>query len=195
MSKFHLILPLLVAIAFLPPSLAAEDQGAYLILNAQYGTAEHHVDVTNRLKELARQDRVFRMDNRTFGVDPDRGHTKFLRIYASGPDGQERVFEYREGSNIDGAQFRGWGRGEWGNGEWNAGWEGHRAGIAQPNMDDAIQHLREAQQSLAAAATDKGGHRTAAMQLIDQALAEVQAGIQYDNEHLGRDRDRDRDRH
>lgn len=195
MLNLRLILPLLVVIAFLPATLAAEDEGAYLILNAQYGTPEHHVDVTNQLKQIARQDRLFRMGNSTFGVDPDHGRIKFLRIYARGPDGQERLFEYREGSTVDGTQFRGWGRGDWGNEQWNGGWEGHRRGIPQPDMDAAIQHLREAQQSLEAASSDKGGHRVNAMQLINQALAEVQAGIQYDNEHQGRDRDRDHDRH
>jgi uncharacterized membrane protein YqiK len=50
-------------------------------------------------------------------------------------------------------------------------------------MNAAIQQLREAQQSLQAATADKGGHRVNALQLIDQAIAEVQAGIQYDNTH------------
>jgi hypothetical protein len=98
----------------------------FLILSAQYGTQRHHVDVTNRLKELARADRQFRMGNDSFGVDPDRGRVKTLRIYARGPNGRERMFEYREGSVVDGAQFRGWGRGEWGNGNdrWSGRWEG-----------------------------------------------------------------------
>ena len=102
------------------------DSGDYLILSAQYGNERHHVDVTNRLKELARHDRMFRLDYRTFGVDPDEGHGKSLRIYARGPNGRERMFEYRDGSWIDGAQFRGWGRGEWGNGNdrWSGRWEG-----------------------------------------------------------------------
>lgn len=198
MLKHRLAFALFLTAALLPVTLAAQDEGAYLILSAQYGTAEHHVDVTGRLKELARQDRLFRMGNSTFGVDPDHGRIKFLRIYARGPDGQERMFEYREGSTVDGAQFRGWGRGDWGNEQWNGGWEGHRGGgehrIDQPNMDAAMQHLREAQQSLQEAASDKGGHRTNALQLIDQAMGEVQAGIRYDNEHDW-DRDRDHDRH
>jgi hypothetical protein len=191
MLKLRLILPLLAALAFMPATVAAQDEGAYLILNAQYGTPEHHVDVTNQLKQIARQDRLFRMGNSTFGIDPDHGRIKFLRIYARGPDGQERMFEYREGSTVDGAQFRGWGRGDWGNEQWNGGWEGHRGGYEpQPEMAAAIQHLREAQQSLESANSDKGGHRVNALQLINQAMAEVQAGIQYDSEH-----DRDHDRH
>ena len=140
------------------------DSGQYVILSAQYGTSRRHVDVTNRLKELARQDRAFRMGNSTFGIDPDQGQQKTLRIYARGPDGQDRMFEYREGSTVDGAQFRSWGGGDWGNSGWNGGWEGGGSGSgyeAQPEMAAAVQHLREAQRSLELASRDKGGHRSA----------------------------------
>jgi hypothetical protein len=176
---------LLGALAFLPGTLAAQyspgDSGQFVILSAQYGTAGRHVDVTGRLKELARQDRVFRMGNSTFGVDPDPGHEKLLRIFARGPAG-ERVFEYREGSTVDGSLFRGWGRGDWGNERWNGSWEGTRY-EAQPDMAAALQHLSEAKQNLESASHDKGGHRAKALQLVNQAIAETQAGIQYDNRH------------
>lgn len=104
------------------------DEGEYTILSAQYGTERKHVDVTERLKGLARRDRLFRMGNDTFGVDPDVGRVKTLRIYARGSNGRERVFEYREGSLVDGNQFRGWGRGEFGQGKerWHGRWEGER---------------------------------------------------------------------
>jgi hypothetical protein len=160
----------------------SSDAGQYVILSAQYGTSRRHVDVTNRLKELARQDRVFRMGNSTFGLDPDQGQEKTLRIYARGPNGQDRMFEYREGSTVDGSQFRSWGGGDWGNGGWNGRWEG--SGYeAQPEMTAAIQHLREAQRNLELASRDKGGHRALALQHVNQAIAEVEAGIQYDNTH------------
>ncbi len=101
------------------------DSGQFVILSAQYGTARRHVDVTNRLKELARRDRVFRMGNSTFGVDPDPGEVKVLRIYAREPNGGERMFEYVEGGTVDGSQFRSWGGGEWGGGGgWSGNWEG-----------------------------------------------------------------------
>lgn len=102
------------------------DAGQFLILSAQYGSKRRHVDVTNRLKELARHDVTFRLNFRTFGVDPDEGHAKVLRIYARGPNGRERMFEYRDNSIIDGGNFRGWGRGEWGNDNdhWSGRWEG-----------------------------------------------------------------------
>lgn len=127
-TRFTILL--MLALSFLQGRLAAQgpggDAGEYVILSAQYGTERSHVDVTNRLKELASADLQFRMGNRSFGVDPDPGAVKTLRIYARGPNGQEQMFEYREGSVVDGTQFRGWGRGEWGNGNdrWSGRWEG-----------------------------------------------------------------------
>lgn len=127
MSHTRLAIWLLLAAAFLPgiPAQAqyARDSGEYVILSAQYGTGEHHVDVTDRLRELARQDRTFVMDNYTFGVDPDYGRVKVLRIYARGSEGRERMFEFREGSLVDGSQFRGWGEGDFGRGGWSGRWE------------------------------------------------------------------------
>jgi hypothetical protein len=193
MLKLGTLTALLLAAAFLPATLAAQyrgggDQGQYVIISAQYGTAAHHVDVTARLRELARQDRTFRMGNSTFGTDPDPGHVKTLRIYTRGPGGQQRMFEYREGSTVDGAMFRGWGTGQWANEPWNGRWEGdgddrggHRE--AQPEMTEALQHLQEAAHDLENAAHNKGGHRTKALDLVQQAMREVQAGIQYDNTH------------
>lgn len=92
----------------------ASDDGEYLILNARYGTAESHVDVTDRLRELARSDRQFRMGNRTFGIDPHPNRIKSLKIYTRGSRGEMRTFEYREGSVVDGSLFKGWSRGNWG---------------------------------------------------------------------------------
>src|SRR5438270_4319788 len=190
MFHIRLVISLLLTVAFLPRTLAGQysssDSGQYVILSAQYGTARRHVDVSNRLKELARSDRQFRMGNSTFGVDPDPGQRKVLRIYARDPNGRERMFEYPEGATVDGAQFRGWGRGEWGEGRWSGRWEGEGQSQGyqpQPNMNAAIQNLREAQRNLEAASPNKGGHRERAMQLVDQAIREVEAGIQYDNTH------------
>lgn len=120
------LLALLLSL-FLPAAAqrGAGDDGEYQILQASYGTAQRNIDVTQRLKELARQDRSFRMGNDTFGVDPDPGQRKTLRIYARGKNGQNRSFEYGEGSVVDGAQFTGWGGGDWGQGGWHGGWGGN----------------------------------------------------------------------
>lgn len=113
---------LLLFFGLIGSAAAQRDEGAYQILGARYGTQERNVDVTDRLKQLARSDRNFRVSNDTFGTDPDRGRTKELRIYARGPDGRTRTFEYREDSVVDGNQFVGWSSGRWGNGRDNNGW-------------------------------------------------------------------------
>jgi hypothetical protein len=51
------------------------------------------------------------------------------------------------------------------------------AGAAQTNMRDALEQLRHARQSLQDAPENKGGHRTKAIELVDQAIAEVQQGM------------------
>src|SRR4029077_2326034 len=99
------------------------DEGQYEILHARYGTARSNVDVTGRLRELARRDLTFRMGNSTFGVDPDPGVIKILRIYARGRNGQDRMFEFTEGSTVDGSLFTRWNGGNWGQGEWKRGWD------------------------------------------------------------------------
>src|SRR5437870_21492 len=128
MFHIRLVISLLLTVAFIPRTTASQysssDSGQYVILSAQYGTARRQVDVSNRLKELARQNRIYSISKSTFGVDPDPGQVKALRIYARGPDGRERMFDYREGSTVDGSQFRSWGRGEWGNERWSGRWEG-----------------------------------------------------------------------
>jgi len=96
----------------------------YVILRALYGVRGRNVDVTDRLRQIARSNAVFRMGNSTFGIDPAHGVVKTLRIFARGPNGDVRMFEFREGSTIDGAMFSGWGRGAWGRGDWRGGWDG-----------------------------------------------------------------------
>jgi hypothetical protein len=111
---------------------AAADAGQYLILSAQYGNQWRHLDVTNQLKSLAARDARFRLDYKVFG-DPAPGQAKSLRIYARGPDRRERMFEYADGSIIDGSIFVGWGNGQWGRpGDWSGNWGGPPPGPRPP---------------------------------------------------------------
>ena len=48
---------------------------------------------------------------------------------------------------------------------------------AQPHMQAALHALRNSKAELEAALPDKAGHRVKAIGLVDQAIAEVQAGI------------------
>jgi hypothetical protein len=53
----------------------------------------------------------------------------------------------------------------------------------QPNMEAARGHLISARNSLQRATADKGGHRMNAIRLVNSAIAEVNAGINFDRRH------------
>jgi hypothetical protein len=55
----------------------------------------------------------------------------------------------------------------------------------QGNMERALSALGSAMESLQAAAPNKGGHRERAMRLIEHAMGEVQAGIDFAYRHGG----------
>lgn len=55
----------------------------------------------------------------------------------------------------------------------------------QGNMDAAMRALENALAALRRATPNKGGHKERAVGLIEQAMAEVQAGIAYAAEHGG----------
>jgi len=49
----------------------------------------------------------------------------------------------------------------------------------QPHMQAALKHLREARASLEKATPNKGGHRERAIDLINQAIAQVEEGERF----------------
>ena len=53
----------------------------------------------------------------------------------------------------------------------------------QPRMQAARADLQAARAQLRNATTDKGGHRNRAIEHVDAALAEVNAGIRFDRRH------------
>lgn len=50
----------------------------------------------------------------------------------------------------------------------------------QPHMRAAVMHLQNAKVQLAQAEHDKGGHRGAALNLVNQAINKVKQGIAFD---------------
>jgi len=59
-----------------------------------------------------------------------------------------------------------------------------KAAVAdQPHMQAALDALRVAKRELEQATTDKGGHRARAMGLVNQAIAQVEKGIEFDRRH------------
>jgi predicted metal-dependent hydrolase len=57
------------------------------------------------------------------------------------------------------------------------------AAIRQPAMERARAALGQALEALHDATSDKGGHKLKAIELIQAAIAEVDAGIHFDNTH------------
>jgi hypothetical protein len=51
----------------------------------------------------------------------------------------------------------------------------------QPMMMKALNQLEDAKRALEAATADKGGHRVKAIEHVNAAIAEVKAGIEFDN--------------
>ncbi len=52
-----------------------------------------------------------------------------------------------------------------------------------PTMLAALRALSVAERNLTVSSRDFGGHRVKALTLTQQAMAEIQKGIQYDNAH------------
>jgi hypothetical protein len=58
-----------------------------------------------------------------------------------------------------------------------------RASADQPHMQAALDALRLARRELDQASEDKGGHRAKAIGLVNQAIAEVEKGVQFDRKN------------
>jgi hypothetical protein len=55
----------------------------------------------------------------------------------------------------------------------------------QGNMERALTSLQQALESLRESTANKGGHRARAMDLVRQAIAETQSGVEFADEHGG----------
>jgi hypothetical protein len=64
-----------------------------------------------------------------------------------------------------------------------AGFYAGRASADQPHMQAALEHLRQARSSLEKADADKGGHRAAAIRLVNDAIRQVEDGMKFDRRH------------
>jgi hypothetical protein len=63
------------------------------------------------------------------------------------------------------------------------GFLGGRALAAQPHMHAALEHLRAARSELQIAEKDKGGHRVNALRLVNEAIGQVERGVEFDRTH------------
>lgn len=60
----------------------------------------------------------------------------------------------------------------------SVGFVAGKVSAAQPHMRSALDHLRAAHRELDLAAADKGGHREAAIRLVNDAITQVEAGME-----------------
>ena len=92
------------------------------VLQATYGTPWQGMDVTERVRQLARQGSGFSVGNDLFGADPAPNQRKVLRVQIRGRDGRIQTAEYAESSWVSPSQLvDGYG----GNGGYNPGGPGY----------------------------------------------------------------------
>jgi hypothetical protein len=60
---------------------------------------------------------------------------------------------------------------------------GDSQGKKDANVERALSSLKQAQESLKSAATTYGGHRVKALDLVNQAIKEIQDGVEYNRTH------------
>jgi hypothetical protein len=61
----------------------------------------------------------------------------------------------------------------------------HEMAEHEPHMSAALGHLQEARAELDKAASNKGGHKEKALQLVDEAIQQVRQGEVYYEQHRG----------
>jgi hypothetical protein len=69
------------------------------IIRAVYGAQGRYLDVTDRVRQLARGPHPFTVSNETFGVDPYPAHQKRLKIYYRRGN-THQTQQYQEGSLV-----------------------------------------------------------------------------------------------
>jgi hypothetical protein len=88
--------------------VAAQDD-SWQLLRADYGWRQQRTDVTDLLRDLLSRGKVngrVAVNNQTMGGDPAVGRDKTLRVFARNFRGEERQFEFVEGSSIEAGMFR-----------------------------------------------------------------------------------------
>jgi hypothetical protein len=87
---------------------AGAQEDGWQILRADYGFRSQRTDVADLLRDLLSRGGVngrVAVNNQTMGGDPAVGKDKSLRIFARNRQGQEREFDYNEGSFVDARMF------------------------------------------------------------------------------------------
>jgi len=87
---------------------ASAQQDSWHVLRADYGWGQQRTDVTDLLRDLLSRGGVngrVAVNKQTMGGDPAVGKDKKLRVFARNFRGEEREFDFVEGSFLDTAMF------------------------------------------------------------------------------------------
>jgi hypothetical protein len=101
-SLFIVILSCALGSALLATAAPAQERG-WQIVRAVYGSRSRQTDVTDLLSDLISRGGVngrIAVNNQTMGGDPAVGKDKTLRVFARDRDGDQREFDFSEGSFI-----------------------------------------------------------------------------------------------
>ncbi|HTT33195.1 MAG TPA: DUF3395 domain-containing protein [Methylomirabilota bacterium] len=104
---FIVVFAFFFGMPFFATRAGAQDEG-WRIIRADYGFRDHRTDVSDLLRDLVGRGGVngrVAVNNQTMGGDPAVGRDKVLHIHARNRRGEERDFEFREGSFVDVAMF------------------------------------------------------------------------------------------
>lgn len=130
--RFHRLLPTALVLTFCAVfSVTAASAQTWWVQSADWGAGNRRQDVTNTVRRLVNGPN-FKVNNSNLGVDPYKGADKTLRIVGRDSRGAVRDFNYKEGSMVNSAMFRG---AAW-NGGGGSGWNGGGGG---PNNNYQLQ--------------------------------------------------------
>ena len=85
-------------VSTIKPSIVHRWAMATVMLGVSYGVQGKYADVTAIVQRFAREGIRFQVSNQTFGIDPNHGVHKHLRVIMMGLDGTH--FEISEGESI-----------------------------------------------------------------------------------------------
>jgi hypothetical protein len=126
---FIVIISCALGSALLAPAAPAQERN-WQIVRAVYGFRGRHTDVTDLLRDLISRGGVHgrvAVNNQTMGGDPAVGKDKTLSIFARDRDGDQREFDFREGSFVPVDMFAVPDR------DWNRGGDRNRGDNADPD--------------------------------------------------------------
>lgn len=93
----------------LNPGMPGPGGPGWQVMQADWGSGNRRVDVTNRVRQMLSGNGQVKVNNTNLGGDPAVGADKVLRISARDANGQVRQFSYKEGAFIDAGQFYNYG--------------------------------------------------------------------------------------